>query len=150
MRRIPLALTSALVVMTSLSGCSSGAEHNSTATPKKAYISAGSSPTHVLARGADVDAFCRAAIEAGNAVDQADPRKPGDWSRIVAAYDALYALGVPNDYPDAGVEELDQFTAIVRRNSSVVGLAHDLDSEHPKTAAISHYLRRHCGDRYSY
>lgn len=103
---------------------------------------AGEVENETYPRGAEVSRFCAVAQEIDDAMDAAKPGNSDDWNRILSSFEALDALGVPDDLPEKAVTQLVQLEITVQQSTSVRELE---AAEQPPTDAIGDYVDDHCG-----
>lgn len=97
-----------------------------------------------FATGADVADFCAALAEIDDAIDEAAPGDDADWERIVASFDALDEVGVPDDLPASGIDELSGVALLVRQSSSVAELNAAVEADPPGAGTIDDYIDDNC------
>lgn len=150
-----LAGSSVLVLALLLAGCggtpttSSGAESTDPSGSTGSTGSTGSPgevdpETETYARGAEVGDFCAAMAEIDTAIDEAREGSETDWERIVAAFDGLGEVGVPDDLPASGITEISQVDLLVRQSDSVAELNAAAEDFRPESRTIDTYLEDNC------
>lgn len=169
MKRI-LAASTALSLALLLAGCggddSDRAGGDSPATPSSDGTAAPDDPTgaggddgndgegeddgddeienETYASGASVEDFCAALAEIDDAIDEATEGSDADWDRVVAAFDALEEVGVPDDLPSSGIAELTGVDLLVRQSSSVSELNAAAEANPPESGTIDDYIDDNC------
>lgn len=96
------------------------------------------------ASGASVEDFCAALAEIDDAIDEATEGSDDDWDRVVAAFDALEEVGVPDDLPSSGIAELTGVDLLVRQSSSVSELNAAAEANPPESGTIDDYIDDNC------
>lgn len=144
-----LAAGTALALSLLLSGCGGEGDDKageSPSTPSSDTTTAPDDETvkDTYATGADVADFCAALAEIDDAIDEATPGDDADWERIVASFDALDEVGIPDDLPASGVAELTGVDLLVRQSSSVSELNAAAEADPPESRTIDTYIDDNC------
>lgn len=149
-----LAAGTALALSLLLSGCGGEGDDGdgddkageSPSTPSSDTTTATDDETveDTYATGADVADFCAALAEIDDAIDEAAPGDDADWERIVASFDALDEVGVPDDLPASGIDELSGVALLVRQSSSVAELNAAVEADPPGAGTIDDYIDDNC------
>lgn len=122
--RTPLSACVALLLALALTGCSGDGDDASEA--KEAVT------------------FCDALAEVDAAIDEAEPGNDESWKRIVAAFDSLDEVGVPDDLADPGPAELKHVADIVDKSDTVEEFQAAVQADPPTSDAVGEYIGEHC------
>ena len=162
-----LAVTAAVLLTVLTSGCSdsdepddapsaSGTPSDSPSESSSDGSSAGSSDggteeggageveNETYPRGADVAAFCDVLAEIDGAIDGAEPGNEEDWERILAAFEGLDALGVPDNLPESAVSELVHVELLVQASGSVEEFTSAVQDSPPPSDTMDGYIDDNC------
>lgn len=143
-----LAVAAALVLTVLVAGCDDSGDPQ--ADPSGSPDASGSSSggageveNETYPRGADVAGFCEVLAEIDSAIDEAGDG-PEDWDRILAAFEALDALGVPDDLPESAVSELVHVELLVQQSTSVAEFNDAVEQSPPTSGTVDAYIDDHC------
>ncbi len=123
---------------------SGSADSSGSADPSASTGQEAEPETETYARGAEVADFCAAMAEIDTAIDEASEGSEADWKRIVAAFDGLGEVGVPDDLPASGVTEISEVDLLVRQSDSVAELNAAAEDYRPESRTIDDYLEDSC------
>lgn len=105
---------------------------------------AGEVENQTYPRGAEVAQFCEVLAEIDSSIDDAQPGSEEDWERILAAFEGLDALGVPDDLPESAVSELVHVELLVQQSSSVDDFTDAVEESPPSSSTMDDYIDDHC------
>ena len=105
---------------------------------------AGEVENETYPRGADIAAFCDVLAEIDDAIDGAEPGDEEDWERILAAFEGLDALGVPDNLPESAVSELVHVELLVQASGSVEEFAAAVQDSPPASDTMDGYIDDNC------
>lgn len=144
-----LAVAAALVLTVLVAGCDDSGDPQ--ADPSGSPDASGSSSggageveNETYPRGADVAAFCDVLAEIDSSIDEAQEGSAEDWDRILAAFEGLDALGVPDDLPETAVSELVHVELLVQQSGSVEDLTDAVEASPPTSSTMDDYIDDHC------
>lgn len=106
---------------------------------------AGEVENETYPRGADVTRFCAVVGEIDDAIDEAEPGNDEHWDRILSSFEALDALGVPDDLPEAGAAELVHVELLVQESTSVADFNAAVEKSPPQGGVLDDYIDEQCG-----
>lgn len=105
---------------------------------------AGEVENETYPRGADVAAFCDVLAEIDGAIDGAQPGSEEDWERILAAFEGLDALGVPDNLPESALSELVHVELLVQGSGSVEEFTAAVQDSPPPSDTMDGYIDDNC------
>lgn len=147
-----LAVAAALALTVLTTGCDDG-DDSSSAKPSAGASSeasaespgAGEVENETYPRGADVTRFCAVVGEIDDAIDEAEPGNKDHWDRILSSFEALDALGIPDDLPEAGAAELVHVELLVQESGSVAEFNAAVEKSPPPGHTLDDYIDEQCG-----
>ncbi|NHA01152.1 hypothetical protein G5V59_18300 [Nocardioides sp. W3-2-3] len=148
-----LAVAAALSLTLLAAGCDDG-DDTSSAKPSAGASSeasadspgAGEVENETYPRGADVARFCAVVGEIDDAIDEAEPGNKDHWDRILSAFEALDALGVPDDLPEGGAAEPGpRRVCSSSRAARWPSLNAAVEKSPPPGRTLDDYIDDHCG-----
>lgn len=146
MKRTP-AVIAALSLALLVAGCDDtdapGTDPSGSPGPTSASGGAGEVENETYPRGADVARFCEVLAEIDDAIDDAGSSAE-DWDRILAAFEGLDALGVPDDLPEDAVSELVHVELLVQQSGSVAEFEDAVEASPPTSSGVDAYIDDHC------
>ena len=82
--------------------------------------------------------------EIDGAIDGAEPGNEEDWERILAAFEGLDALGVPDNLPESAVSELVHVELLVQASGSVEEFTSAVQDSPPPSDTMDGYIDDNC------
>ncbi len=147
-----LAAAAALTLAVLAAGCGDGggdtdAEPSAGASSAASATSAGAGEVEneTYPRGAEVTRFCAVVGEIDDSIDAAEPGNEDHWNRILCSFEALDALGIPDDLPEAAAAELVHVELLVQDSGSVEELEAAVEDSPPPGRTLDDYIDGHCG-----